>query len=150
MKRPLPMRALLAAAATFLALTLAPALAQDRIEGSTLDGATFELSSVWVIGEPLAVQGENWTTHAGDRGSVIGVKYDMGGVVPTDPIDEIDDLWARIAASNDGAFTIDLPFPDDAGWTAGEQHTIHLLTGALGDNDKVRNPTLRLTLVEAE
>lgn len=134
----------------FLALALAPALAQDTIQGSTLDGASFELSSVWVIGESLAIKGENWTTHDGDRGSVIGVKYDFGDVVPAEPLDEIDDIWARISADRSGAFAAVLPYPEDAGWSAGEEHTIHLLTGALGDNDKVRNPTLRLTLVEAD
>lgn len=137
-------------AAAFLALAAAPILAQDAITGSTLDGATFELSSSWVIGEPLALKGANWTTHDGDRGSVIGVKYDFGEVVPAEPVDEIDDLWLRITADRSGTFAVDLPYPEDAGWSAGEEHTIHLLTGALGDNDKVRNPTLRLTLVAAE
>lgn len=139
-----------AAAAAFLAFTLTPVLAQDAIEGSTLDGATFTLSKVWVIGAPLVVSGENWTTHDGDRGSVIGVKYDFGEVVPAEPLDEIDDIWARITADRSGAFTAELPYPEDADWNAGEEHTIHLLTGALGNNDKVRNPTLRVTLVEAD
>lgn len=139
-----------AATAVFLALFLAPAVAQDPISGSTLDGATFQLPSVWVIGEPLAIAGENWTTHAGDRGSVIGVKYDFGEVVPTDPVDEMDDIWARITADGSGAFSAELPYPADAGWSVGEEHTIHLLTGAMGDNDKVRNPTLRVTLVAAD
>lgn len=149
MTMPVPVRTF-AATAAFLALLLAPAVAQDPVTGSTLDGATFQLPPVWVIGEPLAIEGENWTTHAGDRGSVIGVKYDFGEVVPSDPVDEMDDIWARITADGSGTFSAQLPYPEDAGWSAGEQHTIHLLTGALGDNDKVRNPTLRITLVEAE
>lgn len=131
-------------------LAMLPASAQDRIEGSTLDGATFSLSSAWVIGETLPISGENWTTNAGNRGSVIGVKYDFGDVVPLEPIDELDDLWARITASSTGSFAVKLPFPAHAGWEAGQTHTIHLLTGMLGDDDKVRNPTLRITIVESE
>src|SRR5690606_6394398 len=110
-----------AATAAVLTLLLAPVLAQDAITGSTLDGATFQLPSGWVVGEPLAIEGENRTTHAGGRGSVIGVKYDFGEVVPTDPVDEMDDIWARITADRSGAFSAELPFPADAGWSAGEE-----------------------------
>lgn len=127
----------------------AMANAQDTIEGSTLDGATFSLPSVWVVGETLTLKGENWTNHDGNRGSVIGVKYDFGDVVPSNPVDELDDIWMRITASSAGSFEVQLPFPADAEWAEGETHTIHLLTGSLGDNDKVRNPTLRVTLVSA-
>lgn len=139
-----------AAAAALLGLAAPSVSAQEPIAGSTLDGATFSLPSAWPIGEPLPLSGTNWTTHTGDRGSTIAVKYDFGDVVPSQPLDELDDIWARIVAARDGSFAVDLPFPEDAGWTVGETHTIHLLTGALGDNDKVRNPTLRVTIVEAE
>lgn len=139
-----------AVVAAMLGAAALPVAAQDRIEGSTLDGATFSLSSAWIAGQPLTLKGENWTNHDGNRGSVIGVKYDFGDTVPTDPVDEIDDLWLRITAGNDGAFEVQLPYPEDAGWEAGESHTIHLLTGSLGNNDKVRNPTLRVIIAPAE
>jgi hypothetical protein len=141
-----PARRGLIIGALLLAAAL-PASGQDTIEGHTLDGATFSLPRNWVLGQPLPLAGTNWTTHAGDRGSVIGVKYDFGEVVPADPVDEVDDLWMRIVVPNSGEFAVELPFPADAGWEAGETHTVHLLTGMLGDNDKVRNPTLRVTVV---
>ncbi len=138
-----------ALAAALLAGTFA-VQAQDMTEGNTLDGATFVLPKVWVQGEPLPLNGTNWTNHDGNRGSVIGVKYDFGDVVPSVPLDEMDDLWARIQVPSSGTFSVELPYPDDAGWEIGSTHTIHLLTGSLGDNDKVRNPTLRVTVGAAE
>lgn len=132
-----------------LALFAAAAPAQDILTGSTLDGATVFAPAQWVIGEPLRVTGEGWTNNDGNRGSVIGVKYDQGTVVPSEPLDEMDDLWARVFAGADGGWSVDLPYPADAGWAAGETHRIHFLTGLLGDNDKVRNPVLTVTIVEA-
>lgn len=73
-----------ALAAALLAGTFA-VQAQDMTEGNTLDGATFVLPKVWVQGEPLPLNGTNWTNHDGNRGSVIGVKYDFGDVVPSVP-----------------------------------------------------------------
>ncbi len=124
--------------------------AQEMTEGHTLDGATFSLPKVWIEGQPLSLSGTKWTNHDGNRGSVIGVKYDFGDVVPTEPLDEMDDLWARIVVPSSGTFTAELPYPSHAGWAVGTTHTIHLLTGSLGDNDKVRNPTLRLIIGAAE
>jgi len=132
--------------AAALLVVVAPVSAQDMIEGHTLDGATFSLPSVWVLGEDLPVTGTNWTTFAGDRGSVIGVKYDFGDVVPPVPLDVMDELWARIVVPDAGAFAVDLPFPRDAGWAEGETHTVHLLSGSLGDDDRARGPVLRLTI----
>lgn len=124
--------------------------AQELTEGYTLDGATFALPKIWVEGKPLPLSGTQWTNHDGNRGSVIGVKYDFGDVVPETPLDEMDDLWARIVVPDSGTFAVELPYPDHAGWEVGSTHTIHLLTGSLGDNDKVRNPTLRVTVGAAE
>jgi len=139
----------LAAAAFALALFAAPAAAQEAemIEGTTLDGASFIAPAQWVVGEPLTVSGQGWVNSAGTTGSVIGVKYDQGTVVPAEPVDEMDDIWLRITASSDGSWSANLPYPDDAGWAAGESHRVHLLTGLLGVNDIARNPVITVTLV---
>lgn len=136
--------------ALWLGLFAAVAPAQEIVGGETLDGASFSAPAHWVMGEPLPVSGENWTTNHGNRGSVIGVKYNQGAVVPSEPLDEMDDLWARIYADAQGNWSVELPYPEDAGWAAGETHRIHFLTGLLGDDDKVRNPVLTVTIVEAE
>ena len=78
----------LAAAALVFAFLAAPAGAQDAevIAGETLDGATFTAPAEWVIGETLTVSGEGWVNSPGTAGSVIGVKYDQGAVVPAEPV----------------------------------------------------------------
>lgn len=144
----LTMRSLMAGAS--LLAGMLSVQAQELTQGHTLDGATFSLPKVWVQGQPLPLSGTKWTNHDGNRGSVIGVKYDFGDVVPPTPLDEIDDLWARIVVPGSGEFSVELPYPEHANWETGTTHTIHLLTGSLGDNDKVRNPTLRVTVGAAE
>lgn len=137
-----------------LALAAFAAPAQDApaetVGGTTLDGATLSAPAHWVHGQTLTVTGENWTTTDGNRGSVIGVKYDQGTFVPTVPVDEMDDIWLRITAANDGSWTAEMPWPEDAGWTVGETHRVHFLTGLLGVNDPARNPVITLTIVDAQ
>ena len=60
----------------------------------------------------------------------------------------MDDIWLRIAVPSNGSWTAEMPWPEDAGWAAGETHRIHLLTGLLGVNDIARNPVITVTLVE--
>jgi len=146
-----PTRSLSAlAVAALLALTPHMAAGQDTITGTTLDGATFEAPAVWVMGETLLISGEGWTNIPGNIGSVIGVKYDQGETVPENPVGDLDDVWLEIGAAADGSWSAELPFPENAGWAVDEVHSVHLLTGLLGVNDKARNPVIRVTLVEAD
>lgn len=147
MKSFLPLGAITTALGAVFAYS---ALAQTMTEGTTRDGATYGVPSEWVAGHPLTISGGNWLTED-DRGSVIGVKYDRGAVIPDTVVDfEFDDIWARIAADEEGNFITTIPFPDGAGWDVGEEHSVHLLTGSIAANDLVRNPAITVTIVAAQ
>jgi len=136
----------LAAALLFLAALPFSASAQELIEGTTADGATYSVPAQWVAGETLSVSGAGWTNSRGNRGSIIAVVYDRGGVPSPDP--ENDEIWLRITAKTDGSWSAELPFPPDAGWKAGETHLVHFLSGSLGRQDKARGPAVEVTIIE--
>ncbi len=137
----------LTAALLGLGVMASSAWAAGTIEAATADGATYTIPSEWVVGETLPVSGAGWTDIAGTAGSVIAIVYDFGSVPSNDPVD--DEIWLRITANPDGSWSADLPFPADAGWTAGETHKVHLLTGSLGQNDTARGAAIDVELVEA-
>lgn len=142
---PLPIHGVPYLAATAMALFVASAaIAQEPadsaatiFEGVTPDGATYLIPTEWVIGETLHISGSGWTNQDERFGSTIAVKYDFG------------DVWAVITAEQDGSWETDLEFPTSAEWSVGEIHSVHLLTGALGENDKIRNPLIEVTIIAA-
>lgn len=138
--------------------------------------ATYLMAEVFDVGEELVIKGTNWTTTAGDRGSIIGVMVDakesgdpntiytrrdvinpMTGTVHTDKR-----LHAIVRADLQGNWTARVPMPTPANaylgeqsgnpaipaWAAGQRHSIRLLTGSLGASigDKIRSDAAEFCL----
>lgn len=139
--------ATLATAILGFALFAGASAAQTPIEGATTDGATFISPSQWAVGTTLSVSGTGWTTIAGDSGSTIAALYNRGTVLNPRPVNDNDEIWAVIVAAADGTWSAELPFPAEAGWAPGSVQMVHLLTGSLGINDKVRSVTLEITII---
>lgn len=127
-----------------------PLAAGGLIEGVTADGARYAVPGRWVLGETLGVSGTGWTDLSGTAGSTIAVVYDFGEVRAPDPIGDDDEIWMRIEAAPDGSWSAGLPFPEGAGWAAGEVHRVHFLTGSLGRNDRARGIAAEVAIVAAD
>ena len=122
------------------------------------DQAAATVPSEWVDGQPLTVTGTGWTWPNGTTGSTIGIKLNGGGLVPVgDPHGDVADNVYAVVEAADGSFSVDLPFPGEGavepGNTpakAGDQITIHFLTGSLAPGDRVRSVSKTVTVVAAE
>ena len=139
------------AAASFTVTGTTPQPVQDQ--------AAVTVPAEWVEGEPLTIGGTGWTWADGTTGSTIGIKLNGGSLVPLgDPYgDEADNVYAIIKAADDsGDFTVALPFPGEGavqpGNTpvkAGDEITVHFLTGSLAPGDRVRSVSKTVTVVAA-
>lgn len=132
---------------TIAAMAAGAVCAQETIQATTADGATYSVAAQWPLGQTLSASGTNWTNSRGNAGSTIAVVYDFGSVPSPDQVD--DEIWLRIQAERDGSWSAELPFPSDAGWAVGEVHKVHLLSGSLGHQDKARGPVVDVLIVEA-
>ncbi|MFT3971208.1 MAG: hypothetical protein QM695_13265 [Micropruina sp.] len=115
----------------------------------------------WTLGQDLVISGAGWRTTAGDAGSVIAVKLDRGEVTTTrvirHPITDVEQtnktIYAVVQADAEGEWTLRLPYPtaanSNANWSAGQTHTINLLTGSMLDGDVIRSGSGTTTVTAA-
>ncbi|MEZ5088659.1 MAG: hypothetical protein R2719_02460 [Micropruina sp.] len=125
--------------------------AREGVQKTTTDGAVYWIPATWVVGEDLVISGSGWKNRAGDAGSVVAVKLDNGGVSTTRTVVNPADgtvqanktIYAVVQADAQGDWTLRLDYPTSANstadWSAGESHTVNLLTGSLLAGDKVRS-----------
>ncbi len=124
---------------------------------SAADTATLTINTANpVLGGKLNISGDNWVNKDGSKGSVIGVKFDLGGIsrLPDQLVNPNATVWEVIEIGADGKLNHDVQLPSGAtsgangstpAFTAGA-HKLTLLTGTLGDNDEIRSKTLDFTV----
>ncbi len=125
--------------------------AREGARFTTPDGAEFWVPAQWQVGKDLVISGAGWRTIAGDAGSIIAVKLDAGAVKTkeavrhpvTGDVQANKTIYAVVQADAGGEWTLRLPYPSasnsDADWSAGQTHTINLLTGSMLDGDVIRS-----------
>lgn len=152
---------MVAAGALAAGSLLQPASAATYTHEET--GASVEVPDTAVVGTSFTITGTNWTTKE-SKGSVVAVKLDLGsfqhlkGKELKHPISDTSlpaDVWAVVAAKADGSFSLNVPLPTAANSTgadpkvAGGSYTVNLLTGTLGENDKIRSLQFKVGVVAA-
>lgn len=125
--------------------------------GTTAKPDTTPLSVTVAHGEPIHLEGSGFF-HPDDSGSTIAIKLDSAAAQPaagpvTNPVNgqPLKGAYAIAQADNQGAWSIDLPFPtaknvNDASfaWGVGDTHHLRLLTGSLKPGDAGRTIAIKV------
>lgn len=132
-----------------------------EIEIDLGDGIKWWVPATVIEGQEFTLRGVGWQNIAGTAGSVIAIKLDDGGVTTKETIInpatggkiENNQVIAVVQADESGAWTVTVKVPtldySNAQWTAGEEHTIRLLTGTLAGEgvDAIRTSNASITVV---
>jgi hypothetical protein len=127
------------------------------VTGQTAQPGTTPLAVTVAYGEPIHLEGAGFA-HPNGSGSTIGIKLDSGAAQPaagpvTNPVtgNPVNGVYEIVAADDLGSWSVDLPFPTEAGvnnasfaWGVGATHHLRLLTGSLESGDTGR--TLAITV----
>ena len=153
---------MVAAGALAAGSMLNPASAKTYTDDES--GAKAEAPETAAVGSSFTITGTGWTTKDGSKGSVIAAKVDAGSYRhkagqelknPANGATLAADVWAVTAATTDGSFSMTISLPTAANSTgatpkaAGDSYTINLLTGSLGDKDKIRSVPVTIGVVAA-